>query len=596
MALVAVAALACGVGVTAYAAQLLQRTELQSLDARFSIRGARRPPSSIVLVAIDQPTLQELRNMHLASLFPFPRRYEAEIVDRLRRAGAKGIAFDLEFTHPSADEQEDLDLFEASARARGKVEMATVEVEPDGHTPILGGHLPEAGGHPASARFPIDPDGAIRRFEYSFRTLPSFGVVAAELALGHAVDRRALGSGTQPIDFVGPSGTIPRLSYWKVLTGRFPAAAVRGKVAIIGTTAPVLQDIHETATSKAMPGPEIQANVAATVLAGVPLRNASGLVDVLLILALGLAMPLGSLRVHRWRSLLDATALGVAFTVATQIAFDDGRIIAYVYPMLALVLSTLGTLLVLYVGEAIERERVRDVFSRFVPADLVEEVLAHADEDLRLGGVERDCTVLFSDLRGFTSFSETQPAAKVIEVVNHYLNEMTEAILAEGGTLIAYMGDGIMAVFGTPIEHEDHADRAVRAARAMVGERLGRFNEWIAEQGFGHRFEMGVGVNSGQVMAGNVGSERRVEYTAIGDTTNTASRLESMTKDSGVMVFISDTTRERLRAEAAALEPVGEVEIRGRHAKLAVWTLPGAHKRAPDPPAVEPAPEPAAGR
>ena len=113
-------------------------------------------------------------------------------------------------------------------------------------------------------------------------------------------------------------------------------------------------------------------------------------------------------------------------------------------------------------SETIERERVRDVFSRFVPGDVVDQVLASADENLRLGGVERDCTVLFSDLRGFTSFSETQPAARVIEVVNYYLNEMTEAILAAGGTLIAYMGDGIMAVFGAPLEQDDHADRAAR--------------------------------------------------------------------------------------------------------------------------------------
>jgi adenylate cyclase len=209
-------------------------------------------------------------------------------------------------------------------------------------------------------------------------------------------------------------------------------------------------------------------------------------------------------------------------------------------------------------------------------------VLAHAGEDLRLGGVERDCTVLFSDLRGFTSFSESQPAAKVIEVVNHYLNEMTEAILAEGGTLIAYMGDGIMAVFGTPLEQDDHADRAVRAAREMVGGRLESFNDWIASQGFESRFKMGVGVNSGAVMAGNVGSEQRVEYTAIGDTTNTASRLESMTKDSGTMLFISETTQQRLRSEAGALVHFSEVSVRGREAKLAIWTLRSAMTEAAD--------------
>ncbi len=160
--------------------------------------------------------------------------------------------------------------------------------------------------------------------------------------------------------------------------------------------------------------------------------------------------------------------------------------------------------------------------------------------------------MLFSDLRGFTSFSETQPAARVIEVVNYYLNEMTEAILAAGGTLISYMGDGIMALFGAPLDQEDHADRAIVAAQEMIGPRLDRFNAWLADEGFDQGFEMGVGLNSGPVMAGNVGSEQRVEYTAIGDTTNTASRLEGMTKNSEAMLFIAESTRERMHARSGA--------------------------------------------
>ena len=252
-------------------------------------------------------------------------------------------------------------------------------------------------------------------------------------------------------------------------------------------------------------------------------------------------------------------AIGAAllFTLATQIAFNSGRVVSFVCPLFALALGTLRTLAVLYLITAIERERVHDLFARFVPADVVDEVLARTDDNLRLGAVELDCTVLFTDLRGFTSFSETQPAKRVIEVVNCYLNEMTEAILAAGGTLIAYMGDGIMAVFGAPIEQPDHADRALRCGERDVGPRLDRFNDWLAEQGHDHRFQMGVGLNSGPVMAGNIGSERRVEYTAIGDTTNTASRLESMTKGSGHMLFVADSTRERMHNPPDSLTLVG---------------------------------------
>jgi adenylate cyclase len=150
---------------------------------------------------------------------------------------------------------------------------------------------------------------------------------------------------------------------------------------------------------------------------------------------------------------------------------------------------------------------------------------------------------------------------------------MTEAILDAGGTLIAYMGDGIMAVFGAPLEQSDHADRALAAATEMIGPRLQRFNSWIAEQGFQHAFEMGVGLNSGTVMAGNIGSEQRVEYTAIGDTTNTASRMEGMTKRSGHMLFIADSTQERMQHPPDDLVLVGEFDVRGRAAKLAVWTI-----------------------
>jgi adenylate cyclase len=204
----------------------------------------------------------------------------------------------------------------------------------------------------------------------------------------------------------------------------------------------------------------------------------------------------------------------------------------------------------------------------------VDEVLSSTDDDLRLAGVERICTVMFSDLRGFTQFSETQSVDKVIAVVNHYLNEMTEAILDAGGTLIAYMGDGIMAVFGAPLEQDDHADRAVRAAREMIGPRLITFNDWLAEQGYPSGFRMGVGLNTGSVMCGNVGAEQRVEYTAIGDTTNTASRLEGMTKGGPHMLFVAEATVDAMRDVPEDLEFIDEFEIRGREAKMRVHSIP----------------------
>ena len=221
---------------------------------------------------------------------------------------------------------------------------------------------------------------------------------------------------------------------------------------------------------------------------------------------------------------------------------------------------------------AYERQQVRDTFARFVPEDVVNDVLGRADENLRLAGVRREGTVLFSDLRGFTTFAETLRPDLVIDVLNHYLSEMSDAIMDHGGTLVSYMGDGIMAIFGAPIEQPDHADRAVAAAEEMLGPRLDRFNEWLRGQGLSEGFQMGVGINSGSVMSGQVGSERRIEYTAVGDTTNTAARLEGMTKGTPHQVFIADSTRDGM-ADGRRLTFVDEFPVRGRTSGIKVWTL-----------------------
>jgi adenylate cyclase len=574
--LLAVSALACGIGIAAYATGLLHRSELQTIDARFSIRGSRHAPQNIEFVAIDSATFPELEHHKFKSQFPFPRKYEATVIEHINQGGAKAIAVDIEFTRQT-DEADDLALAEAINGAHGKVVLGASRVGAHGETEIFGGSpalLQEIGARPAEVVLTLDTDGSARRVAREYHHLSSFAKVATEVMMGRRIAPSTFeGSGTLPIDYAGPIETFHSISFAKVLKGEVPRGLFENKLVIVGASAPILQDLHATPYGEVMPGPEIWANAAATLLEEVPLRNASGLVNIMLIILLGVTVPLGSLRLRRWRSMVDAAALAVVFAIATQIAFNSGRILTFVYPLLALALGTLGTLAVLYVGEAIERERVRDVFSRFVPGDVVEQVLAKADDNLRLGGVERDCTVLFSDLRGFTSFSETQPAARVIDVVNYYLNEMTEAILDAGGTLVAYMGDGIMAVFGAPLEQNDHSDRAVRAARELIGPRLEHFNDWLASEGFEHRFEMGVGLNSGTVMAGNVGSEQRVEYTVIGDTTNTASRLEGLTKGNEAMLFISETTRERMHSGAEELIHVGDFEIRGRVAKLGVWTI-----------------------
>jgi adenylate cyclase len=260
--------------------------------------------------------------------------------------------------------------------------------------------------------------------------------------------------------------------------------------------------------------------------------------------------------------------------VGAQIAFQNDVIISVVYALVAGIAALLLTGAIHGVTVAFERANTRDAFARFVPESVVDQVLQDA-EGVRLGGVRGEATVMFSDLRGFTSFAETLQPEQVIDALNRYLTAMSEAILDHGGTLVAYMGDGIMAVFGAPLQQYDHADRALAAARDMLT-RLEGFNGWLREEELHKGFKMGIGLNTGPVMSGNVGSERRLEYTALGDTTNTAARLEGMTKGTPHQLYVADSTREALRTPADDLVTVGEFEVRGRKAKIKLWSLPDA--------------------
>jgi adenylate cyclase len=221
----------------------------------------------------------------------------------------------------------------------------------------------------------------------------------------------------------------------------------------------------------------------------------------------------------------------------------------------------------------IERERVREVFSRFVPEHVVDDVLERTDEDLRLGGSRGVGTVMFTDIRGFTAFTERTQPDRVIDLLNEYFGEMIDAIFHHGGTLVGYLGDGLLAVFGAPIPLDDHADRALAAAREMLAVRLPRFNRRMRERTLGNGFEMGIGLNSGLFIAGNVGSARRLEYTVYGDTVNTASRIEGMTKTTRQSVLIADSTRQALLRPPSDLVHVGEFDVRGKQSSIRLWTI-----------------------
>lgn len=221
----------------------------------------------------------------------------------------------------------------------------------------------------------------------------------------------------------------------------------------------------------------------------------------------------------------------------------------------------------------LERLRVRSMFTRFLPEPVVDDVLARTDGEPRIEAELLTGTVLFGDLRGFTSFAEGRPVDEVIEALNRYLALMTDAILDHGGTLVSYMGDGVMAAFGAPVASPDHADLALAAAREMAGEQLSTFNAWLHEAGRRETFRMGIGINSGPVMSGSVGSSRRLDYAVIGDTTNTASRIEAMTKQSDRSVLFSEQTKDALHELPEDAVSLGEFEVRGRRSGIKLWGI-----------------------
>lgn len=221
----------------------------------------------------------------------------------------------------------------------------------------------------------------------------------------------------------------------------------------------------------------------------------------------------------------------------------------------------------------LQRQHVRFVFSRFLPEPVVDQVLANESGDSLLAARRVYGTVMFTDLRGFTTFAESAPVEKVVEVLNHYLAEVTDAVLDEGGTLVAYAGDGVIAAFGAPVETTDHADQALKAAREIVGARLDAFNQWVAEQGIYRQFRLGVGLHAGPLMSGNIGSDRRLEYTVIGDTANTAARVEGMTKEYETSLLLTQEVVDLLEEPPADLRFVSEAVPRGRNAPVRLWTL-----------------------
>jgi adenylate cyclase len=372
------------------------------------------------------------------------------------------------------------------------------------------------------------------------------------------------------LDYAGPAKTFPTYAAIDVVEGRVPRAALEGKLVLLGVTR-LGYDVARTPFGS-MPGVEVQATAIDDVLGGLSLRRTSRLHDVLATLGLGWLVALLFLSRRLGPVVQVAGALGVlaAWLVVTGWLFaHQGRWAPWVVPGLS-VLTCLGVGLVLsYVSESSQRRALRNAFNRYVGKDVLDELLARPDA-LALGGEKRRLSILFSDIRDFTTVSERLSPTELVTFLNTYLSPMTRAVLAEGGLLDKYIGDAVMGVFGAPIPREDHAAQALRCVLTMHRE-LEALNAGPLKA-LGLEVAIGVGVNSGDVVAGNMGAEERFDYTVVGDAVNLASRLEGVSKVYGVFCLVGEAT-VKTAGPGFEFRELDQVQVKGKHEAVAVFEL-----------------------
>ncbi len=570
LAALAAALAAAALALGGHATGFLDRIEGQTADARFQLRGPHEV-DDVAVVDIDARAITRLER------WPIDRGWHGKAIDALRRAKVRAIAYDVQFTEPGPRPEEDLALFEAVARAPGTV-LSTTEVDEKGRTNVLGGdeNLKAAGARAANTSTPVDNGAVIRHVAHEIDGLETFAVAAAESATGRPVEP----FDEHYIDFAGPAGTVPTYNFHDLVKGKVDPKVLKDRVVVVGSSAPSLQDLHPVPTVRdgLMPGAEVQANAISTVLRDFPLREAPWWLDALASVLLACVVPVASLRLRAWWSIFVGTIALAGWLVAAQALFEDGLVVNVVPPVVALLVGGVGALGAAALLAARDRRRMRFLFGRFVPEPVVDELLSREDASGGIAGVRQESTVLFCDLRGFTTFAESAEPERVIEVLNKYLSEMSEAILAHDGTVVSYLGDGIMAVFGSPVERPTHAVDALAAAEELLAVRLPHLNDWLAERDL-PPFRLGVGLNSGDVMSGTVGSDRRMEYAAVGDTTNVAARLQAATKGTQHALFVSQSTWDRLDEHSRVrLAPAGEKAVAGRGAPVPVYA-PRAERR-----------------
>jgi len=537
------------------------------------------PSPNIVIVAIDDKSLQEYGGWPWSD-----RSLQASAVDNLKEAGAAVIGFDVLF----ADQYENAPVFADSIEKAGNVVLAGIGDNPQiTEQPLVvytDFTLPapvfaEAAIDVAHANVVPEGGGVVRKIplvvsDESGESYPALVVSMYEVYLeqyvlpglniheDYTIQDGSIriyklqipvdGKSQMRVNFVGGPNTFKRLSYADIIQDNFNPADVKDKLVLVGMTASGWTDYWVTPVStEKMWGVEIHANALDTLLKGRFLEETSKLIAALTVLfmvvVMGIILPLVRLR---WGTVLTVV-LFIGYGLAVFFAFDSGLILNIFYPLISLPIMYVTVVITRVFAEQADRREMNQLFGRYVSPQVASEILSLANADqLKLGGTRREVTVMFADMRGFTAMSELMSPEEVVNTLNKYLSVLIERVLANDGMVNKFAGDNIVAVWNAPQDQPDHALLAVKAA--IEGQQA---MESLPQDESRPKVHFGIGINTGPVVAGNVGSEGRSEYTIIGAEVNLASRLCSGAP--GAQIWIGPNTYEQVKnaVEVEALEP-----------------------------------------
>jgi adenylate cyclase len=556
--------------------------ENQTLDLFYRLRPMAPQPADLLIVAIDEPSFQELPYP-----WPWPRRLHADLVRRLVAGGARLIVFDVIFAGTTKPEDDKL-LADAFREAGNVVLGLTFEVARDPRfsrriliSPLKS--LESAAKEQGLSIITPDPDGVVRRFRLSLGEQETLPLAAFRLIRPRATLPSPLHG---LIDYAGPARSIDTVSYYQVIDPErpLPSSRIRGRIVLVG------QGLEASATPQAqadafytpfyakdgqrMSGVEIQANILNTLMEGSWGRELPRWLHLALLVALIL---MASLVLTRLRPMGGLIFTAASLMVLAALSFGLFFFMRWWIPPFlistGLVLVYAGNVLGHYFMEAREKRWLRQAFGRYVAPSVVEAITLSPDR-LELGGEELETTVLFADLEGFTRLSETMPPQALIQLLNDYFTPMTQIIMAYRGTLDKYIGDALMALWGAPVPQSDHALRACWAAIEMEKTMAELQVKWQS-QGLPPLAER-LGLHTGPVVAGNVGSRDRFNYTVLGDTVALASLLEEVNKVYGTRILLSGETCQRVKDHLLVRE-LDTVRVRGRAQTMTVYELVGPY-------------------